>query len=95
MLLSVSHHAVSLDWATFVVEKGYTLRLGNIYFKVGCSYTWCMKEPQDQQDATVMYFGYYNSVVFIEKSETMSSWMKTQSKRCVVCETNTLSAFAS
>ena len=40
-----------------------------------------------------MYFGYYNSVVFIEKSEAMSSWMKTQSKCCVVCETNTLSAF--
>ena len=29
------HHAVSLDWATFVVERGYTLRLGNIHSKVG------------------------------------------------------------
>ena len=41
-----------------------------------------------------MYFGYHNSVPH-EKSEAMSSWMKTQSKCCVVCETNTLSAFAS
>ena len=35
------------------------------------------------------------TVSHIEKSEAMSSWMKTQSKCCVVCETNTLSAFAS
>ena len=39
------HHAVSLDWATFVVERSSNLRIGKIYFKVGCNYTRCLKEP--------------------------------------------------